>query len=79
MKIPKMIKEKIYKCSEYHNKATVLDNEIREWMYKNNLYNDGNIDTFIDCVTQTYNSDKFVLQIENEPFLGNDECYKGDL
>lgn len=71
MKIPKKIKDAIYKCAEYYTKANFQEKEIREWLEKNKLtedtaedINENMDDTFIDCCILSNNPQRFIERLE---------------
>lgn len=78
MKMPEYIKKAVRDSAKHYAIATENNLKIRKWLYKNDLANDGNIDTLIDSIELNNNPEFFINQIENDPFEGNDEEYNFD-
>lgn len=63
--IPKSIEDKIRKYAEYQRKANKLDDEIRNWLHKNN-YDRAMVDMLIDS-GQSGNADDFIEFLNGKP------------
>lgn len=73
MKLPEYIKRSVRLACKYQTMANQHNNLIRDWMEKNNLYNDGNIDQLIDTLEMgSGDPGDFVVHMENDALEGND-------
>lgn len=63
--IPKSIEDKIRNYAEYQRKANKLDDEIRNWLHKNN-YDRAMVDMLIDS-GQSGNADDFIEFLNGKP------------
>lgn len=72
MNIPKWVKESAIKSAHHKSIANKENEKIRDWLIKNNLYNDAVLDCLIDSI-----------EIGNSPytfinFLEQDNIIKGN-
>ena len=63
--IPKSIENKIRSYAEYQRKANKLDDEIRNWLHKNN-YDRAMVDMLIDS-GQSGNANDFIEFLNGKP------------
>ena len=77
IKVPIEIRRAITSCAKHYAKATQKGNIVREWLFENNGYHDGNIDQLIDCCESGSNEpDAFIGYLESQAtFDGNDNIY----
>ena len=72
MKVPGYIKEAIYKCADYNNKAKEYENIAIKWFEKKHLTEETAKDisrviddTFIDCCQLGFNPQLVIEVLEN--------------
>lgn len=76
MNVPTSIKNKITASAMHFSKARILNSEIREWLKKQNAYNDLVIDQLIDGTEIGYNPSAIIEFLENHIPEGNGDIYK---
>lgn len=65
-KIPKSIENKIRNCAKYYAIANQENNEILEWLFKNN-YNEAMNDMLIDTCQYGNDPEGFIAFLNGEP------------
>jgi len=64
MKVPKSIKISVFRMARHNEIVRKADAEIRDWLERNKILNDGVLDQLIDCCDLTYNPETFIEYLE---------------
>ncbi|UGO48821.1 hypothetical protein JARJAR_7 [Bacillus phage vB_BanH_JarJar] len=64
MEVPKHVRVHITNAAAAYAVATVSNEYVRDWMEKNDIYNDFVIDNLIDATEMTNNPEEFIKFLE---------------